>query len=245
MRIAVVADIHGNLRALEAVVADLRGQAPDLVVNLGDSASGPLEAAATIERLDDLGWPTVRGNHDRYLLEEDEADLGDWDADALPQLEKRHLAWLALLPPTLVIGDAFLCHGAPRSDETYLTEHVANHAMVLRPAFEIRAMVETVSEPLVLCGHTHLPRVATVPDGPTIVNPGSVGIQAFTDDVPAPHVVETGSPHARYAVIDQRRQGLDVQIRAVAYDWEAAAAVARARGRADWAHALTTGTAAR
>ncbi|WP_181707544.1 metallophosphoesterase family protein [Chthonobacter rhizosphaerae] len=244
MRIAVVADIHGNLRALEAVVADLRDAAPDLVVNLGDSASGPLEAADTIDRLDDLGWPTVRGNHDRYLLEGDD-DLGDWDADALPQLGKRQLAWLALLPPTLVIDDILLCHGAPRSDETYLLEHVSGHAMVLRPQFEVRAMLSTVSETIVLCGHTHVPRLFSVPGGPTVINPGSVGIQAYADDMPSPHVMETGSPHARYAILDRRRDGFRVEFRALDYDWNAAADVARDRGRLDWAHALVTGTANR
>ena len=68
MRIAVIADIHGNILALEAVLADLarRGGA-DRVVNLGDCVSGPLWPRETMERLEALGWPTVRGNHDRRV----------------------------------------------------------------------------------------------------------------------------------------------------------------------------------
>ena len=68
MRIAVIADIHGNILALEAVLADLarRGGA-DLFINLGDCVSGPLWPRETVERLMSLGWPTVRGNHDRRV----------------------------------------------------------------------------------------------------------------------------------------------------------------------------------
>ncbi len=74
MRIAVVADIHGNVRALRAVMDDLKQVAPDRVVNLGDCVSGPLEAAETADVLISLAWTTIRGNHDRWLLEKSEAD---------------------------------------------------------------------------------------------------------------------------------------------------------------------------
>ena len=69
MRIAVVADIHGNVRALRAVMDDLKEVAPDRVINLGDCVSGPLEAAETADLLISLAWTTVRGNHDRQLLD--------------------------------------------------------------------------------------------------------------------------------------------------------------------------------
>ena len=69
MRIAVVADIHGNVRALRAVMDDLKEVAPDTVVNLGDCVSGPLEAAETADVLISLAWTTIRGNHDRQLLD--------------------------------------------------------------------------------------------------------------------------------------------------------------------------------
>jgi predicted phosphodiesterase len=75
MRIAVLADIHGNLRALEAVQRDLRQQAPDLVVNLGDHLSGPLEAALTADALMSTSYVHIRGNHDRRLL--------DWPAEQM------------------------------------------------------------------------------------------------------------------------------------------------------------------
>src|ERR1044072_6687770 len=82
MRIAVGAYIHGNVRALRAVMDDIREVAPDRVVNLGDTVSGPLEAAETADVLISLAWTTVRGNHDRWLLEQSEAEMGRSDQAA-------------------------------------------------------------------------------------------------------------------------------------------------------------------
>ena len=86
MRIAIVADIHGNVRALRAVMEDLKQVAPDSVVNLGDCASGPLEAAETIDVLMSLAWTTVRGNHDRQLLDRPAEKMGKSDAAAFAEL---------------------------------------------------------------------------------------------------------------------------------------------------------------
>jgi hypothetical protein len=69
MRLAVLSDIHGNLVALEAVLADLQDRAPDQVINLGDCVTSPLWLGETFARLEQLAIPTVRGNHDRWLLE--------------------------------------------------------------------------------------------------------------------------------------------------------------------------------
>jgi predicted phosphodiesterase len=69
MRIAIVADIHGNVLALEAVLADLENRKVDRFVNLGDSVSGPLWPRETAELLIPLNWPTVRGNHDRWVTD--------------------------------------------------------------------------------------------------------------------------------------------------------------------------------
>ncbi len=85
MRLAVLADVHGNLDALHAVLDDLKTQSPDLTVNLGDCLSGPLWPAETADLLIGLGWPTVRGNHDRWLIAPPDP-VGPWEADALPHL---------------------------------------------------------------------------------------------------------------------------------------------------------------
>src|SRR5437016_5983346 len=125
MRIAVLADIHGNLRALEAVRADIAGRSPDVIVNLGDHISGPLQAAATADFLMEQSYIHIRGNHDRQLLDRPPADMGLSDRAAHGQLSDRHLAWMAALPSTQTLGeDVLLCHGSPTNDLEYLLEQV-------------------------------------------------------------------------------------------------------------------------
>jgi len=247
MRIAVVADIHGNARALRAVMDDLKQVAPDTVVNLGDCVSGPLEAADTADLLISLAWQTVRGNHDRQLLDRPAEKMGLSDRAALGELKNHHKAWLANLEPTIEVEDLLLCHGAPDDDLVYLMEHVEPDGRVrLATAPEISHRLRGAAAPVVLCGHTHVPRIVALQDGRVVVNPGSVGLPAYTDVEPVPHVMEVGAPHARYALLDRRKTGEPWQItfRAVAYDWDGAAARAAAKGREDWARWLRTGYAA-
>jgi len=125
MRIAVVADIHGNLRALEAVYADLLKRSPDLIVNLGDNVSGPLQAAETADWLMQQNWVQIRGNHDRQLVDRAPAEMGPSDRAAHAKLNRRQLDWTASLPPTqMLTEDILLCHGSPRGDLEYLLEQV-------------------------------------------------------------------------------------------------------------------------
>ncbi|MBC2670891.1 metallophosphoesterase family protein [Novosphingobium piscinae] len=244
MRLAVLSDIHGNLAALEAVLADIAAEGIAMIVNLGDILSGPLQPAATADRLIALALPTIRGNHERQLLTQPPAALGASDAYAVAELGAAHRAWLAALPATLALHpDIRLVHGTPDSDLAYFLETVTPEG--LRPATpdEVVQRAGPLGAGLILCGHTHVPRVVRLPDGRLIVNPGSVGLPAYADDHPWPHVVETGSPHARYAVVSRGADGWSAQLRRVAYDWETAARLAAARGRPDWAVALRTGRA--
>jgi predicted phosphodiesterase len=253
MRIAILADIHGNLDALEAVIADLRLEAPDLVVNLGDCVSGPLDPGLTADRLIDLGWPTVRGNHDRYIVEwsretveRSREAMGTYEIDAIDRVTPAHLDWLGALPPTAQPVDGVLmCHATPACDETYLTETVGPHAVVLASEAELAERLGPGTPALVLCGHSHVPRLARLADGRTVFNPGAVGVQAYDDVTPWPHVIETGSPHARYGLIDAVAGGWRFSHRQVDYDWEAAARKAATAGRSDWVVALRTGFAER
>jgi hypothetical protein len=113
-------------------------------------------------------------------------------------------------------------------------QRAATYAEVLQRAGDAQAS-------LILCGHTHVPRSVLLDDGRLIVNPGSVGLQAYDDDLPYPHKAENGSPHARYAIVERTAGGWAVEHYAVAYDWNAAAEVAQRHGRPDWATALRTG----
>jgi len=247
VRIAVLSDIHGNLLALEAVLADLRVHAPDLVVNLGDHLSGPLEAAATAELLISLpNWVHVRGNHDRQLIELEPTAMGLSDRAAERQLADEHKTWLRSLAPAAVVAeDVLLCHGTPQRDFDYLLEDVSATGVSLASREKIRSDVGATAR-TILCGHSHVPRLVRLEDGTLVLNPGSVGLPAYHDsDHRFPHVIEVGSPHARYALIDPAGRGWNATFRAVDYDWDAAAQVASKGNRPDWAHALSTGYALR
>ncbi|MPS68513.1 MAG: metallophosphoesterase [Novosphingobium sp.] len=244
MRLAVLSDIHGNLRALDAVLEDVTARGITRIVNLGDILSGPLQPARTAERLMALGLETIRGNHERQLLELPRERMGLSDAHADARLEDHHRAWLAALPDTLWLEeDLYACHGSPGSDLQYLLETVEPGGCRQATIAEVEARVAGLDAAMILCGHTHLPRSVRLADGRQVVNPGSVGLPAYDDDHPYPHVMESGSPHARYAVIERAEGEWRAELVAVAYDWQSAAEDALAARRGDWARALATGRA--
>lgn len=101
MKIAALSDIHGNLAALDAVLADAAARDVDQLVNLGDICSGGLFPAETADRLMALGLPTIRGNHERQVLEGTLESMGLSDRYAAKTLRPEHFDWFARLPPTL------------------------------------------------------------------------------------------------------------------------------------------------
>lgn len=245
MRIAVISDIHGNLGALSAVLADIAAQDCDSVVNLGDILSGPLQPAETADLLMPLALPTIRGNHERQLLEMSPATMGASDAYAHARLRQDQREWLAQLPASLVLNEGvLLCHGTPANDLEYFLEHV--DAGGLRPATpdEAWAKASDAAYPVIVCGHTHVPRAVRLADGRLIVNPGSVGLPAYHANHPFPHDIENHSPKARYAVLDNTGGQWNAELIAVDYDHEAAAKLALEHGSPEWAHALRTGRVA-
>lgn len=244
MKIAVISDIHGNLDALDAVLADIARRGADLTVNLGDLLSGPLWPAETAHRLMALDLPTIRGNHERQLLTLPPERMGASDAFAALQIGMEHCSWLASLPPNLRIGsDVLLVHGTPDSDLDYFLETVDETGCRPATGAEVEQKARGVDARLILCGHTHLQRIMTLADGRVIVNPGSVGLPAYEDDRPWPHVVGSGSPHARYAMAQLTSHGWAVEFVSCEYDWMSAADLAAQNGRPDWARALATGRA--
>lgn len=245
MRIAVVSDVHGNLMALDAVLADVADHSVDVTVNLGDLLSGGLQPRETADRLLALGLPTVRGNHERQVLTTPPERMGASDRLAHTTITTEHAAWLASLPLTLELAGGVLAfHGSPTDDLTYLLDTVEETGA--RPATQeevIQRLGAAVDRPLLLCGHTHLQRTMRLPTGALVVNPGSVGWPAYADDLPHPHVMEAGTPHARYAVVEDTDGRWEATLRAVTYDWEHAASIAKHNGRPDVARALLTGCA--
>jgi putative phosphoesterase len=244
LKIAAISDIHGNLGALEAVLADISRRGVDTIVNLGDLLSGPLFPAECADRLIPLGMPTIRGNHERQLLTLDRNQMGESDRYTAECLRPEHFSWMAQIPESLWIQDeVLLVHGTPDSDVSYFLETVEASGVRQATPTEIRDRAGRTSAALILHGHSHLPRVFELAEGSLIVNPGSVGLPAYQDELPFLHKMETGSPHARYAIVEKRNGSWSAELKAVVYDWEGAAAAAEQRQRPDWARALRSGRA--
>jgi predicted phosphodiesterase len=244
MRFAAISDIHGNLTALKAVLAEIERLRIEHLVNLGDLLSGPLRPAETADMLMALGCITIRGNHERQLLQQPVQRMGASDAFAAVQLRPEHRRWIEGLPAELWLRpDVLLCHGSPRSDLEYFLEDIdADGRVVAAPPQAVAQRRGASFAALTLCGHTHIPRVLRLEDGRLIVNPGSVGLQAYDDTQPRFHRVEVGDPCARFAVLSDEDDGAwSASLCQVAYDHEEEARRAERNGRADWAWALRTG----
>lgn len=242
MRLAVLSDIHGNLPALEAIVAHIRLHGVDQIVCLGDNLSGPLLPLETAHYLMASGWLVLSGNHERQLLA---LRLGEGcasDAYARSQLGETELAWLRSLAPQAELPcDVFLCHGTPGSDCEHFLESVCGGSLRLASADKIRARLGHVGAAVVACGHSHVARSVRLPGGQLLVNPGSVGLQAYIDDEPQPCTVENGTPDAFYAIVERQDGVWSCAHHAVPYDARAMAELARVRGRPEWERALLSG----
>ncbi len=226
--------MHGNRLALEAVLDDIVRHGVDATFNLGDLVSGPLEPNWAADIMMDLDIPTIIGNHERYLIENPPEKLNPVDRFAQEQMESRHRAWINDLPKTMsLLDDVFLCHGTPTSDEDPWLDGWWNGRTTTSPdEATVAAKAEGFDYPVLLCGHTHIPRAVRLRDGRLIVNPGSVGLQ-----------FNHGSPDARYAIVERRDGKYYPSFYAVPYDHFAAARQAAANGFPQWRDALVTGWA--
>ncbi len=240
--LAVLADIHANIWALDAVLEDIKRRGIQTIINLGDQVYGPLAPRETAERILSASLLNLQGNEDRMLCEPS-AFLSPTVAWSRSVLHREHLAWLCALPTTAVFDDVFACHGTPQSDETYLLEDPSAHGGILKSTEQINALLGAVPQRLILCAHSHTPRTVLLPDGRVILNPGSVGLPAYQDETPFPHKMETGSPHARYAIVSEEAGTYMVSHLVIPYDWQRAAQTAREHGRDDWAQWLEQGRA--
>jgi putative phosphoesterase len=213
MRVAGLYDIHGNLPALEAVLAEIRQAGVDRIVVGGDVLPGPLPRETLAFLLDlDIPVQLIQGNGDRAVLEEragtctlPEAFRGGVRHSAralLPEQER----WIASWPKTLRVeipglGEVLFCHATPRHDTEIFTR--------LTPEAPLLPVFAGVDVPLVVCGHTHMQFDRTI-GGIRVVNAGSVGM---------PY----GEPGAYWLLL-----GPEVELRHTLYDLQGAAA--RIRG---------------
>ena len=207
--IAVLADVHGNMPALRAVLADIERQRPDEVLVGGDLVGRGPEGSRVIATIRDAGWPTIRGNHEEYLLDFRRRRVPEewwhrrrwaasrWMAD---ELTPEDVGWMEKLPATLrstAEPGLLLVHGTPESANAGLGPWTSDA--------ELGAHLATVDAEILICGHTHRPMDRRVPEG-RVVNVGSVGLPFNRD------------PRAQYALFRRQGGGWEVELRAVDYD---------------------------
>jgi putative phosphoesterase len=203
VRTALISDVHGNLAALEAVLAEVEREDVERIAFGGDAVLGGPEPAACVDRLREVGdrLVAIRGNTDRYIAERTRPEWAAWPADAATWSRDRlgadRVAWLEALPATLELAehDALLVHATPSSDEEVILPDT--------PQDEAAAMIGEVEVACVLYGHIHVQHRRPVGDV-LLVNPGSVGL---------PY---DGDRRAAWAVLD----GSEVTFHRTAYDIE-------------------------
>jgi putative phosphoesterase len=206
LRVAALADVHGNAPALEAVLADVRHERVDLIVFCGDLTWGPLpNETLLIVRGLELPVRFVRGNADRMVGTSDSARAAwmaaqhDGDATAFVNSFESHVVVdIDGLGPTRFV------HGSPRSDEECVTPET--------PTERVAEFMADVRERVVVTAHVHVSYDRRLGDV-RLVGPGSVG---------RPY---EGEPGARWAIL-----GPDVELRRTEYDYEATAALFRTTG---------------
>jgi predicted phosphodiesterase len=220
MRIAALYDIHGNLPALDAVLAEVELIDPGAIVVGGDVAAGAMPAE-TIERLRGLDERArfVMGNADRELVDAFDAGARMEDADeewrrltawGASRLDRAQRDFLASFRRSVSLeadglGRSLFCHGSPRSDTELIT--------ALTPPERLEPMLADVGEPIVVCGHTHHQFELAAGDRRMVVNAGSVGM-----------------PYQGAAAAFWLLLGPDVELRRTDYDVDAALETMRATG---------------
>jgi putative phosphoesterase len=190
MRIATLYDIHGNIRALEAVLEAIPDDAT--IVIGGDVAAGPFPQEV-VDRLRALGervrW--LRGNADRELVEGEQglapAELIAW---VRSKLDPETIEWLGRLPLTLVVDQVLYCHATPRNDIDIFTERT--------PEERIAFLFESVDADTIVCGHTHMQFDRTIA-GKRVVNSGSVGM-AYDEPRDAYWTLDLEPRHSPYVL---------------------------------------------
>ncbi len=244
MKFAILSDIHSNVYALDAVINDAKRRGCDALVNLGDILYGPIRPRDTYDLLLQNDFLTISGNQDRQIYEStvSEIESNPTLQFILSDLGAEPLEWMRSLPFDLqVTSELYLCHGTPTSDLVYLLEDVSTGVALLRSDDEIAELLGGQSSKLICCGHTHKPRLVRLSSGVSILNPGSVGLQAYTDQEPVEHSMENYTDKASYAIAEIRDDEWYVEHLRIPYEVQAAVEDCLARGRRDWAHFLQTG----
>lgn len=244
-RIGIISDIHGNQLALEAVVEDLEKNHVETVLNLGDSLYGPLDPEGSFELISNSNFINISGNQDRFILENEEKgkDSNPTLSFVLNSLPKKAFDWLRKLEKESIWENIYMCHGNFYTDDVPLLEKFHEGEVIQKSIPELKEEVKNIAQDIILCGHTHVPRILNFFDTDKfIINPGSVGLPAYDDDFPFYHKMESDSPFAKYVILemDGGKVASIIQ-RHIRYDYVGAAQQAEKNGRSDWAYCIKNG----
>ena len=207
MKIAAISDIHSNVFALEKVLANIKQQNIDFIVNLGDTLYGPIAPKDTYELILSENIVSISGNQDRLIYEakESESNSNPTLNFVINDLEIEAINWLKNLPfEKRISSEVYSCHGSPKSDSEYLLENIESGNPILKKDDEIIKSLDGETSEVILCGHTHLFRSVMLSTNQIVINPGSVGLPAYKDDEPISHAMENYIPHASYAIIEKK-----------------------------------------
>lgn len=244
MQIAILSDIHSNIYALQEVIKDIKNRDIEVVLNLGDMFYGPIEPRATYELIRENKFINICGNQDREILEAslDQLEKNPTLRYTYENLGEEVLYWIQDLQFEKIIGGTYyMIHGTYFDDSQYLLEDISNGEVTLRRDEEIIKLTDNIEVPFIFCGHSHLPRVHKLNTGQIVINPGSVGLQAYEDELPIKHKMQNHTPDAAYTILTVEENQYSIEQVRVAYDYEKAARKAEDNGRDDWAYALRTG----
>ncbi|MFU8806014.1 MAG: metallophosphoesterase family protein [Bradymonadaceae bacterium] len=213
-RVAIIADIHANLPALEAVETDLGMQNIDEVLVAGDLVGRGPQGRAVVSRVAERDWRTIRGNHEDYVLSFRRHDVPsnwlearEWAASRwmAAELDEDSVAFLDALPfscTSALAPQIRIFHGSPRSYCEGLGKWTKDDIL--------RGHLDSIDEPVLVCAHTHRPLLKRLDEG-LVVNVGSVGLP-FNADWRAQYAILT---------VDESSGHIDVEFRQVPYDREA------------------------
>lgn len=212
MRIAVVSDIHGNWTALQAVMADLRDTAPDLILHGGDLADSGSNPALVVDTIRDLGWAGVAGNTDEMLFRPESLTefaaplpqlaamfgiIGEIASDAREKLGEDRLAWLRALPARQIQGPLAFVHASPASFWRAPAPEAGDQ--------ELQTVYAELGRPIAGYGHIHRPYIRRIGEL-TVVNSGSVSLSYDGDARASYLLIDDGRPSIRRVEYDVRQE---------------------------------------
>lgn len=250
-KIAIIADIHGNSFALKSILENIDKRNINDIINLGDIFYGPLNPYETFELLLKYPMRHIAGNMDRYMMEITTDKLSNPTIPlsnptmkyVIDSFDEKGKQWIHNLPKNLYIEDLmYACHGNLMTDDLPLVEEITNEGVILKSDETLTNVSKNISQPIIFCAHTHVGRLTQLNNGKIIINPGSVGLPAYSDDLPFHHKMESNSPFAKYCIIEfQDGQLISYQSISVKYDWDTASKLAGKNKRPDWEYWLKYG----